>query len=140
MADSRIKVFRRIDMGTPEECWEWEGAPDHDRPRVTIAGRRYYVYRLVYELHTGMQVPKDMVIRHKCDNSMCCNPHHLEIGTVQDNIDDRTKRERLGLPDVVVRAVRKLGAQGRTHQEIADLYGIARESVTHIINMRSHNR
>lgn len=35
-----------------------------------------------------------LVVRHKCDNRSCVNPKHLEIGTTQDNIDDRQSRGR----------------------------------------------
>ena len=38
------------------------------------------------------EIPKGMVIRHKCDNPNCCNIEHLEIGTQKDNIEDMIKR------------------------------------------------
>jgi hypothetical protein len=40
------------------------------------------------------EIPKGMVIRHKCDNPACCNIEHLEIGTPLDNVNDMIERGR----------------------------------------------
>lgn len=39
-------------------------------------------------------IPKGMVIRHKCDHPYCCNIEHLEIGTRLDNVRDMIERGR----------------------------------------------
>ena len=46
-----------------------------------------------YELAYGPFV-KSLVVRHKCDNTKCCNPEHLELGTQLDNVDDMLTRKR----------------------------------------------
>lgn len=40
------------------------------------------------------EIPEGLVVRHKCDVRACINPEHLELGTVQDNNNDRIKRDR----------------------------------------------
>lgn len=52
--------------------------------------------RWVYTQHHDVPLSSldGLVVRHKCDNPRCINPEHLELGTVQDNIDDRVKRGR----------------------------------------------
>ena len=75
-------------------------------------------------------------ILHSCDNSICCNPHHLSWGSHQDNMDDMKQRDRHGLPKTVVRAIKTLLDGDKTHQEIATLYGVSRESITAINNGR----
>lgn len=89
-------------------------------------------YRVVYELVHGVALGT-AVVRHRCDNPICCNPEHLELGTHEDNMRDMRERERHGLPHHTVRAIRKLAEKGRTHREIAELYGLGRSTVTEIV-------
>ena len=51
----------------------------------------YVGHRVSYFLRNG-DIPDGMVIRHKCDNKICTNPEHLEIGTPSDNAKDFQKR------------------------------------------------
>lgn len=39
-------------------------------------------------------LPRDVVVRHTCDNRMCINPTHLVAGSQQDNVDDCHTRGR----------------------------------------------
>ena len=128
------KVFERIDMrgGDPEQCWPWVGPLHKGRPYFTVNGKKVLAYRLTYEMFKGEPLG-EYLARHKCDNPVCCNPHHIEPGTHQDNMDDMVKRDRHGLPKRVVLEVRTLLQEGNlTHQAIADKFGIARETVTSI--------
>lgn len=56
-------------------------------------GKHMGVYRFIYEQMFG-EIEDDLIVRHKCDNGSCINPEHLELGTHQDNIDDKVKRRR----------------------------------------------
>ena len=51
------------------------------------------LFRVIYQLKYG-EIPKGMLIRHKCDNPSCCNIDHLEIGTQKDNVKDMIDRGR----------------------------------------------
>lgn len=131
-------VFKQIDMTkSKEECWEWKGkfnAKD-GRPYFTVDGNRKPAYVFVLETFTGKKSEGRFVL-HSCDNPKCCSPHHLNWGTHQDNMNEMKDRERHGLPKIVVRAIRRLLVDGKTHQEIAELYGVSREAVTAINNNR----
>ena len=137
-----VDVFKHIDMsgGNENECWEWKGRlnPKDNRPYFTIAGQRRPSYAVVLELYTGEEA-KGRVARHKCDNSVCCNPHHLIWGDHQDNMNDMKERERHGLPKIVVRAIRKLLDEGHTQSHIAELYGVSRETISSISTGRRGN-
>lgn len=128
-------VFEKIDMhgADREVCWEWRGSLGgrDKRPYAQVDGKRQLVYRVVYTLVVG-PISSSEVIRHKCDNKLCCNPYHLEKGTHQQNMNDMKERERHGLPHHTVRAIKKLLSEHVTHTEIAKRYGVSRQLVTEI--------
>lgn len=145
--NERSDVFSYLDMtGGPDSCWSWSGSvggrKSEPRPYFQAEGKRYLAYRLVYELVHGVTLTKDQLVLHSCDNGSmpvgCCNPKHLSIGTVQQNSDDMTERQRHGLPHHVVKAIRKLLGDGRTQEQVAELYGVSRETVSAIATGRAH--
>lgn len=134
-------VFKYINMsGGPDACWPFTGVLNSKQlPYFKVKGKTVLAYRLVYRLTNGDDaLTDDQVLRHKCDNPVCCNPSHHVPGTQQQNMDDMKERERHGLPSVVVKAIRRLSADGRAHSTIAELYGIAKGSVDDIVSGRTH--
>ena len=133
-------VFKYINMhnGDISVCWEWThtlgGRADQRRPYFTVSGKKRIAYHIVYELVHGSTIPEGQIIRHMCDNGICCNPHHHVLGTHQQNMDDMKERERHGLSHYVVKAMRTLSKEGVTHEEIAKRYGVARRTVTDAVN------
>lgn len=77
-----------------------------------------YIYRKFYG-----EIPEGLVVRHKCDNSKCCNPLHLELGTREDNNHDRVQRNRSAKGEHHGRA--KL-----TEQKVLEIYNNDKLSVT----------
>lgn len=137
----RTDVFKYVDMheGDRAVCWEWQRPISNTsmRPYFSVEGKRISSYRLVYELTFGVTLTPQVLLRHKCDNQICCNPYHVEEGTHAENMDDMKKRERHGLPHHTVRAIRALYKEGATSQElIARRFGIARETVSGITTGR----
>jgi hypothetical protein len=114
------------------------------RPYMQVNGRRQTTTRWIYELVHGCILTADQLVLHTCDNGAwpigCGNPAHLKLGTNDDNMRDMTDRERHGLPHAVVRAIRTLLAGGRTQEDIANLYGVARTTISAIAVQRSHKR
>lgn len=128
-------VFRYINMhgGDQSKCWEWKKPlKEGKRPYFNLDGRRLAAYRLVYELHTGEELEPSTLIRHQCDNPICCNPYHLQTGTHQENMEDMKSRERHGLPHHAVRAIRNARAQGVSQAECARMFGVSRETISGI--------
>jgi hypothetical protein len=142
-------VFRYYAMGNDDECWiytgnAWGGQAREKRPYFMAQGRRQIAYRWIYELVNGVTLTPDQLILHSCDKGGypvgCGNPAHMRVGTVQQNSDDMMERQRHGLTKSVVKAIRTLLDQGRTQQEIADLYGIKRETVSAIATTRVYKK
>lgn len=88
-------------------CLEWSGATKNDnRPYRKHNKKNIYIHREEYEKAYG-PIPEGMVVRHKCDNTLCVRLSHLELGTQKDNIEDMWNRGR---------AITSYGENhGRTH-------------------------
>lgn len=136
-------LFALIDTkgGDDTSCWPWQGGASSlhkDRPYFQYEGKRWLAYRLVYTLVNG-EIPEGKVIRHKCDNSLCCNPKHLIPGTQSENENDKYLNDRAGLPVAVVREIKRLlQTTNATQQTIAEYvskrynYNISRSAVRNI--------
>jgi len=75
------------------DCWNWTSATNGRYGRFHFGSGCVYAHRFAYTLSYG-SIPEDSIIRHKCDNPLCVNPSHLEIGTFADNTADMMERGR----------------------------------------------
>lgn len=85
-----IKSNVKVDKKTG--CWEWQkSTSDGYGQFVHILksgkGRSYRVHRYVYRI-VKENIHNDLLVRHMCDNRLCCNPDHLEKGSSFDNYHD----------------------------------------------------
>lgn len=86
------RFWNKVTILTPEECWTWHGSRRGDGyGQVYINGKHRAAHRLAFFLANYYYPP---VVRHKCDNRTCVNPHHLEGGTQTDNMRDVIERGR----------------------------------------------
>ena len=82
-------------------CWIWAGYCDKDGYGMMVikraSGKSLYrpvgAHRISWELHRG-EIPAGMHVLHNCDNPPCCNPAHLYLGGVHENVRDRVVRLR----------------------------------------------
>lgn len=72
-------------------CWSWCGRTLNGYAVMTRGGKTYGAHRFSYRFHHG-EIPEGMVIRHRCDNKICTNPDHLEIGTPRQNAQEAHER------------------------------------------------
>ena len=66
----------------------------------TYRGNVMLLHRITYCFNNRVSPDtiEGLVVRHTCDNPRCINPKHLEIGTQEDNIQDRVVRGRSNKP------------------------------------------
>ncbi len=100
--DSR-RFWSKVERsGGVNACWPWTASKTEKgygqfktrRQGVQVCHR---AHRYAYQLKTG-KTPLPSVVRHTCDNPVCCNPRHLLGGTQKDNIHDAMRRGRLVNP------------------------------------------
>jgi len=85
-------------------CWLWQGMETtggYGRFKVISTGRkgkstiRLSAHRIAYALAWGYVPATDgVVVMHDCHNARCVAPHHLTLGTDQQNLKDRDDRRR----------------------------------------------
>lgn len=66
-------------------CWMWIGHVSEDGYGTFSAGRMVKAHRFAYELLVG-PIPEGLMIDHRCRNTRCVNPTHLEPVTNRVNI------------------------------------------------------
>jgi len=128
-------------------CLIWNGYKNSDGYGFTsIKQKRIATHRLIWQFTNG-EIPKGMVICHKCDNRACLNIDHLFIGTQADNVKDMDiKGRRVSLAGELNKAaklninqvleIRELCKVGVYAKHIAPKYKISMATVYHIKNRR----
>lgn len=130
-------------------CWECTShAPSKSTNGYHRIKRNYlrasftYIHRLIYEECFG-EIPDDMDVCHKCDNTHCINPEHLFLGTVSNNMQDmmqkgrgnKQKGERVGTAklknDDVVNILNYL-KQGMSRKDISKIYNVCKSTIEKI--------
>lgn len=76
---------------TPSGCWEWQRKSKDGYPVVNLGGRSFLVHRLSLEAYLGKPLGKQPA-HHKCANTMCVNPAHLQAVTARENAAEMLAR------------------------------------------------
>ncbi|MER6325795.1 hypothetical protein [Streptomyces coelicoflavus] len=80
--------------GGPDACWPWKGTVLRGYGRMRINDRSIYVTRWLMSQILERELTRAELVRHRCDNSVCANPSHLELGSHTDNMRDIVERGR----------------------------------------------
>ena len=142
---SRIgkRFLRKCGPKLESGCIPWTGAvgggigPRHTKyGQIHVNGKTVYAHRVAYELQYG-PITDDQHVRHKCDNRICVNWEHLELGTREDNMQDMVKRGRGPVSqfnETDVERMRDMWANGLLQREIALNFGCSRPLVSLLIS------
>lgn len=150
-SDQKIARFwSLIQRGAQDECWPWIGGRNKHGYGVVYASNRNEgdscttAHRVAYLLAKGV-FDSNLMVLHSCDNPPCCNPAHLRVGTAKDNAQDAILRNRRPttikfaprvrkLSDQDVEEICRLSIKGRSARELAEAYGVARSTISDILN------
>ena len=133
------RFWTKMDRAAPGGCWVWSGMVSKDGyGKAWRMNKSERAHRLAWMLANQTEISPDLVVMHSCDNRLCCNPEHLSLGTVQDNVRDRDKKNRqargesggntrLSESDVI-----SIRASNKTNARIAEQFGTSVANV-HVI-------
>lgn len=133
----------KVAKAGPDECWNWQGAADigsmgYGRIRQTRKtgekiGKKDYAHRVAFMLANG-PIPDNHVVRHTCDNPLCCNPAHLVDGIPADNTADMVarNRQRRNLTRGEVVKIDAMLNDGKAIHAIAEKFKVSERAIRHI--------
>lgn len=123
-------------------CWEWRDSLNNKGyGQFGMNGTMRIASRVAYELTYGF-IPMGMSVLHHCDNSKCCRPDHLFLGTQADNQQDMkrkgrsTRGERDGQTKLVaeqIQSIRKEYTEGKSIAQLAREYRVCRAQIRRIL-------
>lgn len=133
---SRVAITADI-----EKCWEWKICKNpQGYGRIKWKGKQRQAHRVAFEIFYKRE-PVNMVRHFVCDNTGCCNPHHLLEGTAKDNAADKVrhgrhlhgeKHPRAKLTEKDVIGIRALYPQ-MSIKKIAKRFNIGETTIAHIV-------
>lgn len=136
------------------DCWTWTSNirwSQSNKPEASYGtfyhdGRPRSAHEIAWKLTHGWDsIPAGYELMHACDNARCVRPDHLALGTHADNMQDASRKGRLRIPRPgrhkvtaeQIAEIRSLVAAGWTHKAVAAHFGIARNTVTDLVNGKS---
>lgn len=141
--------WERVAIKTRYECWLWTGSVNkHGYGTLKYRGGYTYAHRLAWTLTNGVIAKPTLVVMHKCDVPLCCNPSHLLLGTVADNNADMVAKGRSRtdgpkpkghssphskLSEIDLAQIRFLLDAGISQSVIAGQFGIGQSTVSRIL-------
>ena len=130
----------------PEGCLPWIGSTSHGRGNFWLKSRNYVAARVAYYFHYRID-PGVLLVCHKCDNPICVNPVHLELGDQSQNMLDAFSRGRATkkgsqssraiFVETMIPDIRRRVADGETQVSIAKSFGVSYDAIRDIIRGRT---
>jgi hypothetical protein len=93
--EARFWAKVREDEG-PDACWPWTAHSKRGNGRFDVRPWTYQASRIAYWLATG-RWPGDRLVLHTCNDSLCCRPDHLLLGTDRDKVRATVRKGRHGM-------------------------------------------
>lgn len=137
------QFWSKVQRSDAESCWLWQG---YITPRgygvFSVDRRRVPAHRFAWMASRG-PIPDGLEVCHQCDRTACVNPSHLFVGSHRDNHLDSVRKGRKrawGLQKLnaeQVTDIRRRAANGELQRILGREYGIARNTVSGIVNRKS---
>jgi hypothetical protein len=91
---TQARLLRRIAVDS-NGCWIWlaSSVKGTGYGQASVNGRPMSAHRLAWILFRG-SITSGLMVCHRCDVRLCCNPEHLFVGTGTDNMRDASRKGR----------------------------------------------
>lgn len=87
-----LRILEKVKIAD-SGCWEFQGSTSRDSyGNIRVGDRTMLTHRVMAILMGILPESNSSLVLHKCDNKICCNPDHLELGTYSKNLEDAVKR------------------------------------------------
>lgn len=139
-----IDHIRSWSIVCPETgCWLWQRAISTGGYAALREGRKTKrAHRRAYELHHGVELPREIDACHSCDRRACVNPEHIFAGSRADNMRDCADKGRIVTPGLSGEALTQskltafqaaaIRSDPRSQRVIARAFGVSRRTVQFI--------
>lgn len=133
-------------MTTP--CWLYTGSVDTSGyGQFHVRDHDEKAHRYSWALHNG-PIPDGLQCLHACDETRCCRPDHLFLGTLTDNMNDKMAKGRGGhlkgtavptskLTENDVRLIRKGASLGFGTSSMARAWGVSPANISAILHRKT---
>ena len=135
-----------------DECILWPTARQRDGYGfMRVQGKRLLAHRVIWQKANGRAVPAGMLVMHTCDNRICVNPNHLEIGSHKDNVLDCVRKGRRNqargtrcphakLNEEQINTLRECYRQSQPcHETLARMFGVTRSAISQVLRGKTWN-
>lgn len=138
--DPRLRFESKIMPLDYVGCWLWLATANTTGGRGNFwdGHKQVNAPRAAWEIYRG-KIPEGMIVCHKCDNEWCVNPDHLFIGSYADNVHDCIRKGRHHFAKITPAQAAAVRASTGTHREVAERFGIHKNSVAGIRSGHSWN-
>lgn len=150
MFDLSDRFWRRVQIGSSDDCWPWLGARNASGyGKLRRCSKYDTAHRVAHALTKG-PIPEGGFVLHSCDNPPCCNPTHLHTGdhdlNMQEAVDrDRTAyHERHGQAKLTEEQALEIPARWASGSDslnqLACAYGVSRRAITALVTRETWQR
>jgi hypothetical protein len=149
MKTTEDRFWSKVKIGTPDECWEWQGGKLRDGYGSFVLDSRtkqhLQAHRYSYSIHNqNVKLGRNDFVCHKCDNPSCVNPNHLFLGNQKTNMQDRQNKQRQAKGEKIsvlstseVQEIKSLIKTKVPRRTIASMFGVGSTTITNIATGRS---
>lgn len=124
------RFWSKVDIKGEDDCWNWKGCISDGYGMTYDGYKSIKAYAMAWKLTHG-NIPKlingrKTLIRHVCNNRLCVNPKHLDLGTYTDNANDIHRDGKLVSLNISdIKKVIELRSNGLTYSIIGRILNVS---------------